>query len=175
MRRRAEIEMCRQGGNTGNSDSSGNNSSSASTHSGSSKTGVIGATIGIVIVLLLAILVLLLFYRKRRARRQKSKMPLQTPDSPHLPMQLPDSEMGFAGLDGPSLQNPFADPPSFMAGGRSTSRSSAYYGDAALPRTPRTSVLRDSYYIASGDDVQVRSDKVSVVVELHSDMLGPNL
>ncbi|KAI0051870.1 hypothetical protein FA95DRAFT_1554110 [Auriscalpium vulgare] len=156
----------------GNDNSSPGSSSSTGTQSKSSKTGIIiGVVGGVVVLLLLAILAITLLFRRRR--RQRSRMPMQMPDTPSLPFQsitpglLSRNRFSF-GPQAPAAVNPFADPNPFSDPEKAIYTSarvpqpnrnsglSYYAGGADLPTTPRTSVMRDSYRV-DDDDMQVKS------------------
>lgn len=146
-------------GGSNNSGQFGNPAAPAEAgHSGAISTGVVvGAIAGVIAGLLFIILVVFLLFRRRRIRNQ-SKMPLQSPSSPSLPIQHPDDlEKGFASTLG---VNPFADPevPSFRADAPVLSVPMSF------PQTPRRSVARDSFSGSSDSDhsdVQARGDKLS--------------
>lgn len=133
-------------------------------------TGLIAAIVAVLIGVLLVLLFVFLFFRRKHIQRKRSRMPLQSPTTPTLPIQDPDYlEAGFAGIKGPPSENPFADPekPVFDASTGYLSRSTSVrsYAHLDMPQTPRTGHLRDSYYggqlDGEGDDLQVRSNKWS--------------
>ncbi|THH16184.1 hypothetical protein EW146_g4410 [Bondarzewia mesenterica] len=159
-----------------NSQSNGNPSDPRASSPGSqpasslSTGAVVALIVGSIVGLLLILLIIFLLLRRRRVQRKKSRMPMQSPSTPGLPIQNPDYlEAGFAGTKVAPGENPFADPekPAFdtNAGYLSRSTSVRSYGSTYMdmPQTPRTSVVRDSYYggRADGEDdgVQVRSDR----------------
>ena len=133
-------------------------------------TGLIAAIVAVLVGVLLVLLFVFLFFRRKHIQRKRSRMPLQSPTTPTLPIQDPDYlEAGFAGIKGPPSENPFADPekPVFDASAGYLSRSTSVrsYAHLDMPQTPRTGHLRDSYYggqvDGEGDDLQVRSNKAS--------------
>ncbi|KAI0062876.1 hypothetical protein BV25DRAFT_1915625 [Artomyces pyxidatus] len=151
--------------NGSSSGSSQSNSSNDSARPSPSKTGLlVGVIAAVSFLLILLVLLAFLLYRRRRTRRQRSKMPMQSPLTPGLPIQPFTPSMApqntYSYRRPVSIQNPFADPErgapygSSAGPSRSTSIASNYMDD--MPRTPGTSVMRDSYRM-DDNDLQVRS------------------
>ncbi|TFK54509.1 hypothetical protein OE88DRAFT_1733160 [Heliocybe sulcata] len=89
-----------------------NDPSSASAQGGlSSKTVAIIAGVASGVFILLAVAIGLFFTWRRHVRRKRSRMPLQSPGSPELPMQRPTPAMVEAGFgNAGNVTRPFPTP-----------------------------------------------------------------
>lgn len=99
--------------NPSDSKSSSNNGSSSRHGLSSESIGIIAGAVAGALVLLGAVALILSFLVRRRIRRKRSRMPLQSPRSPDLPMQRPEmTEPGVRRSDsvGRSFPAPVYNP-----------------------------------------------------------------